>query len=466
MMPKMLGLFSSVLLIFMAGKLYEETSQTMPMAFQSLQAASDSFAKNVIAFPTKDNLIRTYASTPELQREVVDMALGIRPLIHADLIPLINEFLAYKSSWGSSIEKKLYASMTLEGFIDRLLQKRPLMFMTEQDSYLLRNGLRGYGGFESIGTPEQKPPLELEEYLSYDEMTISAMLDVSVPTYFINAAARNNLGKQAPKGTYQCRGIYVGMVGSRFERPGLMEWAHIMITPQQNTTENGYGSKADYSRPENRLREIWARFYQQGNHERAYFPSYKEAQADTSGRYLAMPDGTYFNTAVYKERMRMSVEPFLVDANARAQKKNTHSYVYAVGAGLGVWVVTPLQRQLLLEVYLDVIDRRNLSHISDLQISWMPPSPTPAPANHSHIALHFSNRNPADLLKGQDHDKLLVASYAWDGNAFPGNEYWEGLLNASGDPAAACCSAIPELQNPYINTHLSSRALFIVADPQ
>jgi len=36
-------------------------------------------------------------------------------------------------------------------------------------------------------------------------------------------------------------------------------------------------------------------------------------------------------------------------------------------------------------------------------------------------------------------------------NDFSGNEYWNGHLSASGDPAAACCTQIPELQNAYIN---------------
>lgn len=81
--------------------------------------------------------------------------------------------------------------------------------------------------------------------------------------------------------------------------------------------------------------------------------------------------------------------------------------------------------------------------------------------------IYFSKRDPADPLPAEHQgtgelylsihnssDKLLVAQYAWDGNAWPGNEFWwpgRAQWDASGDPAAACCSTIGELQNPYIN---------------
>lgn len=47
----------------------------------------------------------------------------------------------------------------------------------------------------------------------------------------------------------------------------------------------------------------------------------------------------------------------------------------------------------------------------------------------------------------------LIAMTVADFARVYSNEYWYGqkMLGASMDPAAACCSNIPELQNPLIN---------------
>lgn len=47
-------------------------------------------------------------------------------------------------------------------------------------------------------------------------------------------------------------------------------------------------------------------------------------------------------------------------------------------------------------------------------------------------------------------------SYAWDGNALPGNEFWFGSLHSSSDPAAACSTQVAELHNPHINPKVSA----------
>ena len=79
-----------------------------------------------------------------------------------------------------------------------------------------------------------------------------------------------------------------------------------------------------------------------------------------------------------------------------------------------------------------------------------------------HFLISFTKDDPFSVKNG---DMLTVAMYAWDGNALPGNEYWEGSLSASGDPAAASCTQIPQLQNPYINRRNIQAANLFIASP-
>jgi len=469
LLPKINRLVPSILCLAITQSLWAPDG-TMPATFNQLVSNAQTFHK-FIPFPTKVNRIATIAGSDKTKQDIIaQQANATRPIIDAKVLKLIDGFLSYKKKYGSDIEKKFYATMSRDSFINRLLTERPIMFMTPADSYILRTGKQGSGGFETIGTDTEKAPLVLRDYLSYDEMQIAALLGVSTPTYFINNGSRTNKAVLAAPGTYQETGVYIGLVGARFEKPGLMDWQHVLVTKEQNTVENGYGKATQKSNAKAQLLKLWAQLYG------VPLLAYDQVIRDTSGRFILLSSGRYFDTKIYKERMKLVLKPFLIDANDRGAQENKKVYCHIVGLGLGVWQIDPVQANYMLEACNELLGQTSspyigrLPHIADVDFSWFPDAYQEIGGiknggqltrNRQSITVHFSKRNPADKLTGADADKLLVAMYAWDGNAYPGNEYWDGQLTASGDPAAACCSTIAELQNPLVNPNVSAQKLFI-----
>ena len=252
-------------------------------------------------------------------------------LIPTRLVNLINDFVLYKLTYGSQIEQSFYKTMNTSKMIKRMFKNRPLGFMNSNDYYILQDGTDGMGHWESIGTNKESEPLVLSRYMSYDELELSSFLSISIFTSFINRGSRKNWGKREED--CQPNGIYIGQVGPRFQKQFRMEWKFMIVDPEQNTPENGYGSQPVQGKNSTYL-SLWANFY-----DIDYFPLYTDVEKDITGRYFKLNNGPYLDILIYKKRIRYSAELFLKEANYRAMKIGKQAFCHTVGLGLGVWKI-------------------------------------------------------------------------------------------------------------------------------
>ncbi|GJQ84659.1 hypothetical protein Trydic_g5190 [Trypoxylus dichotomus] len=360
--------------------------------------------------------------------------------------------------------------MNLLQLIDRLLKKRAVIFINVDDSYRLLNGSTGEEGWEQIGKNEESGELRLQNCLSYDEIKLSAFLSVSSYSYFINDGGRYNRGMVCKdRGKLQEEGIIIGLIGARMEKRGVMEYQEIVIDSNQNVEGNGYGTSLVPT-----MASLFSGFYAKPSWTYTNFVNSKEVE--NADIYVKIGEGVYFDNLTYSKRISISIDTLLFEANHSAKKRETSAFIHVVGIGLGVWQCSTHQQKVFMETFVSRIELsgKYLHNISDIHFAYFKSSTTCGkyePGSKIHIEGHpnegikvfISERQPHEALEGDDKGKLLVVSYAWDGNALPGNEFWAGMLSASGDPAAACSTQIAELHNPHINVNVNSENLRIAA---
>ncbi|XP_012272314.1 uncharacterized protein LOC105695377 [Orussus abietinus] len=392
------------------------------------------------------------------------------PVIHESMLPLIAAWLKYKRTYGSKVEKALYRDMGLVQFIQRLLEKRAVQFVGSDDRFVLIDHSTGSEGWENVGTENEKEPLVLAKCLSYDEIKLSALMVISSHSEFINDGSRENRGIVTNDfDSVQARGVIMGVVGTRFERPKVMEYQDILVTPLQNNMDNGYGSAVEGTTEEKRgLRVLWAKFYGEEYHL-LYEETIRRVKSKENRRYIPLTSQTIFDIENYMKRTLLSVEVILLEANTRAEKQNTTAFIHVVGFGLGVWRVLQDQELYFLKTFEIAIRKMNkkLKYVSDIMFSYFRHQKCGGAGNGDYlgnIRILFALREPhSRLVRSMDANKLLVVTYAADANALPGNEFWSGYLTSSGDPAAASSSQIAELHNTRINPRACGASLHVAS---
>ncbi|GAB1729917.1 hypothetical protein NU195Hw_g3265t1 [Hortaea werneckii] len=410
-------------------------NEVIPIQQRPITTEMDSFLSRVRSLAVKPPITTNSITNfdPDTIRKDAETT---RVVVHCRFPALIEAFLTHKREHGSAYEKALYTtSFTWRDEVARLIEKRPLVFMGGSDHTVLRDGSSIPGNsceeWDRNGTGEQRQNqvLTLEEYLSYDEIMLGSLLGVSGPSHFINDGGRYNCGEPGEPGTFEPRGYIVGLVGARFEREDRMDDA--FMAPSSTKPK---------MHPQ--LREAFYDFFR-----------------------CTKVESVSFDVEMYKARMSITAEILLLEANLRAQKAGSgrKARVYVVGLGLGVWQHHPKQAQWYIETFASLLATLELPNIGTVEFAYISNVPATTQdhvtktAAEKGIRVLFSKRNPAAKLPIEEKSEVLVLSYAWDGNAFPGNEYWVGSLCGSGDPAAACMSTIGELHNPLVNPGFTRR---------
>lgn len=293
-------------------------------------------------------------------------------------------------------------------------------------------------------------------------LQLSALLSVSSHSELINDGNRRNCGEiEKNKSLIERQGVVVGIIGARLTRRDVMEFQDIVIAKTQNTKENGYGcditEDTTNSRPKD-YRRIWKEFYE----EKDFL--FTEVSKNNKRFGSSKNKDDIFDNLLMKKRYTISFDTLLLEAQARAKAEDKQAFVHVVGIGLGVWKAAEQQERIFLETFVQRVQHLlpKLPNIGVLHFSWFTLTECGNLKNgyvfksETHpqggIRCFISKRNPAEKLKVPENDNmLLVISYAWDGNALPGNEFWMKMLKSTGDSSTACSTLITELHNPHIN---------------
>ena len=328
------------------------------------------------------------------EEELLANANSAYPIIHHRVYDLMNKFLDMKRNVGSKVEKDIYKEVSIESFIDRLVSKRPLVFVGALDTYVLRDqgegewveGKMGADVWHTIGTDKEKEPLVMADYLTYNECKLAALLGASTFTVTANKGGRKNSGVWAgDEEDWERRGLIVGLVGPRMHKEGAMECQEMRVMEEQNSKSVAKDS----------VLQLFANFY--GMERVATYKEVKRAFDHKGVGALAalkrtfqrggvqvqtedflpvlttrpITEQSYLHLPAYTQRIRIVADMLLADANDRARREGKMAFVHVVGLGLGVWQISPEQKPIFAGIFLDALVDLKPDHVSDLALSWV-----------------------------------------------------------------------------------------------
>ncbi|KAL7035170.1 hypothetical protein ACKWTF_008254 [Chironomus riparius] len=422
----------------------------------------------------KHNVFYNAINSNRTEEKMSNMARETRPFLAKEIWNMLDDYMDFMRNL-SRIEgenyRAIYKDLTRHELIKRLIFKRPVVFYGPPDRFLLRcegnKMMEGKNDFKNVAKNLDKisdSSPYLREYISYDENLLSSLIGMSTPTYYFSIG-----GKGKARLPFIDEGILCGIVGARNSKPNFME--HRFTLPRSK----------DFDAKVFKSDKFWI--------EKVYSDAFPEKVIPTIQDIQTKPDiynKIYINgvNEVYLEkRLMLSVLPYMQEAMSRGVEKDKDVFCSVPAIGAGVWakcINGSIIHRLIVKGVLKFLDsyddHPNLKHLKALALPVEDPkmySGFAASGNikeikvvNENIVITFKepvdhklkiinrSRYVAELLPEEFRDCISIAGYAWDGNSYPGNEYWFGMMG-SFDPQAINCSLLGQFQNPEVNVKLA-----------
>lgn len=407
------------------------------------------------------------------------MARTTRPFLSKEIWDVLENFMDFMKKLpgveGANY-RVVYENFTPAKLVERLLCKRPVVFWKKNDSFILRwdkePPLEGSNKHFDVAR-KLKKSLDgpyLFNYISYDENLLSSLICMSTPTFYVSNGSVKSKSDKSRKPHIE-RGILCGIVGARNAKEGVME--NRFVCPKN----------AKFSSQVHKSDEFWIKFVYPEAFPEGKIPSKEEIHANPRLYRDIYEDDV--NVIYFEKRLMFSIVPYIREAMMRGIELERDIFCAVPAIGAGVWrgkINAGLVIKLIIRGILKFLDREfEVYSFKSLKALALPVTnmlnyssyqPTGKIKEikieeNTKISVIFNDsknhkirilnefRYVADLLPDEFANCLSIAAYAWDGNSYPGNEFWCGKLS-SFDSQAINCSLLGQFQNPEVNSELAN----------
>ena len=220
--------------------------------------------------------------------------------------------------------RKVYDNFSNADLIKRFLFKRPIVFCGPS---LLRNSENPdnhYIFYEDVAEQldqVKKGTPYLREYLSYDEILFSSLINMSTPTFYVQEGSVKSFGASPKNPEHIDKGILVGLVGANNTKYNYLEHRYIYPRFEQHLTTV---YKSD---------DFWIKFVYPEAFPEGKIPTEQEIKKNQKLYKHIYEDG--INVVYFEKRLMFSIIPYILEAVSRGveMRRKIFCSVPPIGAG-------------------------------------------------------------------------------------------------------------------------------------